>query len=158
MAGAAADPIGDRHWAQRNLFAVTTKIHPIIVPFVAANPFDAEDMFELRVRTLDLRELELFALRRKFEPGEIQPRMQLLDGQGRAVSDLGKEAQTRFALGPKSRRRYSMVLRLDRHLPPHQGSAVDVVLYQSKDQQRAVGSLGIAVFGDNVDDRELLAL
>lgn len=153
VANAAADPIGDRHWAQRNLFTVTTKLSPIIVSFLVANPFTTEDMFDLQVRTLDLRELELFAMRMKFEFSEIQPRMQLLDDQGRPVSDLGKEAQARLALCPHGRRRYSMVLHVEQHLPSHQLTAVEVVLYKNKDQQqREVGSLGIVIFGDDIQD------
>jgi hypothetical protein len=76
--------------------------------------------------------------------------MQLLDDQGRPVSDLGREAQTRLALGPHGRRRYSMVLHVEQHMPAHQLTAVEVILYQNKDQRRAVGSLGIVIFGDDV--------
>jgi hypothetical protein len=150
VAKAAADPIGDRHWAQRNLLSVATKLSPIIVSFLVANPFETQDMFDLQARTLNLRELELFAMRMKFEPSESQPRMQLLDDQGRPVSDLGREAQTRLALSPHGRRRYSMVLHVEQHMPAHQLTAVEVILYQNKDQRRAVGSLGIVIFGDDV--------
>jgi len=39
-AGLACDPVRDRHWAQRNLVAVTTAVGaPVIVPFLAAKPF-----------------------------------------------------------------------------------------------------------------------
>lgn len=152
VANAAADPIGDRHWAQRNLFTVTTKLSPIIVSFLVANPFKTEDVFDLRARTLDVRELELFAMGMKFEPTEIQPRMQLLDDQGRPVSELGREAHARLALGPHGRRRYSMVLHVEQNLPAHQLTAVEVILYQNKAQQRAVGSLGVVIFGDDVQD------
>jgi hypothetical protein len=105
------------------------------------------------VRTLDRRQLELFAMRMKFEPSEIEPRMQLLDGQGRPVSEPGREVQARVALGPHGRRRFSMVIHVEQHLPAHQLTAVEVILYQDKDQQRAVGSLGIVIFGDEVDNR-----
>jgi hypothetical protein len=149
QAKAAADPVGDRHWAQHNLVAVSTTISPMIVPFVAANPFDTEGLFELRVRALDRRALELFALRMKFEPSEAQPRLQLVDGLGRPVTDRTSEAQTQLALGPHGRRRYSLMLELDQRLAPHQLTAIEVVLYQSKDQQRPVGSLGIVVRGDD---------
>jgi hypothetical protein len=143
------NPIGDRHWAQRNLFAVSAKISPIIVPFTAGNPFDTEGLFELRVRTLDRRALELLALRMKFEPSEAQPRLQLTDGLGRPVTDRARDAQTRLALSPHGRRRYSVMIELDQQLAPHQLTALEVVLYQSKDKQRPVGSLGIVVRGDD---------
>jgi hypothetical protein len=145
----AADPISDRHWAQRNLIAVSAKISPIIIPFDAANPFDTERPFELRVRALDPRALELFALHKKLEPTVVQPRMQLLDGLGRPVTDRTGEAQTQLALGPHGRRRYSLVLEIDQHMAAHQLTALELVLYQSKDQQAPVGSLGIVVQGDD---------
>jgi hypothetical protein len=59
------------------------------------------------------------------------------------------EVQTRLALSPHGRRRYSLVVELDQHLAQHQSIALEVVLYQSKDPQRPVGSLGIVVRGDN---------
>ena len=41
--GAIVDPIGDRHWAQRNLTAIgAVPGVPVVVPFLAANPFDQE--------------------------------------------------------------------------------------------------------------------
>ena len=147
QAKATADPIGDRHWAQRNLVVVSAKTSPMIVPFVAANPFDTEDLFELQVRALDRRSLELLALRMKYEPSEVRPRLQLVDGLGRHVTDRTSEARLRLALGSNGRRQYSLILELDRRLAPHQLTALEVVLYQSTDQQRQVGSLGIVVRG-----------
>jgi hypothetical protein len=105
-------------------------------------------MFDLQVRPLDLHTLELFAMRMKFEHSEIQPRMQLLDDQGRTVSEAGKEAQVPLTLSPHGRRRYSVMLHVEQHLPPHQLTAVEVVLYRNKDQQRPVGSLGIVIMGE----------
>jgi hypothetical protein len=150
-APASADPIGERHWAQRNLFAVTTRLNPITVSFLVGNPFKTEGIFELRARTLDLRQLELFAMRMKFEPSELQPRMQLLDGEGRPLSEAGREARAALALGPHRRRRYSIVLHVEQHLHAHQLTAVEVFLYQSKEPQRAVGSLGIVIAGEEAE-------
>jgi hypothetical protein len=146
-----ADPIGDRHWAQRNLFAVTAKSTPTIVPFVAANPFDAENVFDMRARILERHALELFALRQKLETREMQPRLQLLDGSGRPVTDRAREAHTRVTLGPHGRRRYALVIELDQHLVSHQLTAFEVVLYQGRDLQRPVGSLGIVVRADDAE-------
>src|SRR5215213_4651224 len=146
-ANPVADPIGDRHWAQRNLIAVSTKTSPIIIPFFAANPFDTEELFELRVRALDRRTLELFALRMKFEPGEVQPRLRLVDGLARPMTDQTSEARLRLALGSHRQRQYSLMLDLDRQLAPYQLTAIEVVLYQSKNRERPVGSLGIVVRG-----------
>jgi hypothetical protein len=143
-----ADPIGDRHWAQRNLFAVNAKSSPTIVPFVVANPFDTEDLFEMRARTLGRHELELFALREKFEPAEVQFKIQLLDGMGRPLTDRVGEAHAQLTLGPHGRRRYALLIESNQRLASHQLTVLEVVLYQGKDLQRAVGSLGMVVRGD----------
>jgi hypothetical protein len=120
----------------------------MIVPFVVANPFDTEDLFDLRARTLGRQELELFALRQKFEPAEMQLQIQLLDGMGHPVTDRASEAHTCLTLGPHGRRRYALLIEFNQRLAADQLTALEVVLYQGKDSQRPVGSLGIVVRED----------
>jgi hypothetical protein len=45
-----------------------------------------------------------------------------------------------------------MKLLVGQRLPSHQLTAVEVMLYRNKDQQRAVGSLGIVIFGDEANN------
>ena len=148
-ATAIADPINDRHWAQRNLFAVTTSISPIMIPFTVANPFDKEGLFELHVRSLDRKALELYAMHKKLEPGAMQLRMHLRDGLGRVVTDREGDAQIRLPLGPMAGQKYSLVLEFDHGMAPHQLTALEAVLYQSGKKLRPVGSLGIVMTGDD---------
>jgi hypothetical protein len=100
-----ANPFYDRHWAQRNLFSVSVKNQPMIVPFFAANPLDVGGLFDLQVRSLDRRTLELFAKRMELESSEVQPRLMLLDEVDRPLTDWVKEAQVRLELGPGDRER-----------------------------------------------------
>jgi hypothetical protein len=126
------------------------RVSPILVPFFAGNPFDAEDAFELRVRPLNRRSLELFALRQRLEPGDATLRLQLLDSLGRPVTrEPGDEALTRVVLGPRARRGYLLVVRLEGRVEPHHVLAVEAVLLR---QERAVGSLGIAIRGEDLEE------
>jgi hypothetical protein len=144
------DPFHDRHWAQRNLVAVSQKASPLIVPFNAANPFTTPGVFALHVRTLDRRALEHLAFRMRLEPSDVQARLRLLDGLGRPVTEGAGEARVQLTLDPQRRRAYSLTLDLDRRLAPHQVTAVEVVLHESR-EQRPVGSLGIVVTGSDTD-------
>jgi hypothetical protein len=151
LAKPVPDPINDRHWAQRNLVAAAAKQGgPLILPFFAANPFRTEEMFEVRVRALDRRRLELVALRNKVEPAEGQARVQLLDDRGRPLTDMGNEAVARLALGPQKRRGYSLRLQVDA-LPAHQVTAVEAELHVMRDPSQLVGSLGFVIEGGETD-------
>jgi hypothetical protein len=147
LAGTAPDPINDRHWAQHNLIAVSPKIFPVIVPFIAANPFAAEHVFALRVHPLDRRSLEALALRMNLEPGEGRIRLRLMDSLGKTLSDQSHDVPVPVALGPHGRHRYAVRLEVEPRPSPHQVIAVEVSLYRGTDQQRPVGSLGILIQG-----------
>lgn len=145
------DPVGDRHWAQRNLVAVSASVSPIIVPFLAANPLDVEGLFDLKARLLGRRELELLALRLKAEPGELALRMRLVDALGNALGNAATgaagEPVTRLVLCAGRQRRFSLVLEFAQSMPASQLVAVELSLTQSGDPPRAVGSLGIVIHG-----------
>ncbi|EIM96280.1 hypothetical protein WQE_34681 [Paraburkholderia hospita] len=145
------DPIGDRHWAQRNLFAVSANMNRIVVPFIVANPLEKEEVFELKARQLDRRQLELLSLRMKGEPGEMALRMRLVDGLGKAVTEPSRESITRLALGPRRQRRYSLALDFEKTVHSPQIVAVELTLTYNADGARTVGSLGIVISG-LVDD------
>jgi hypothetical protein len=149
LAGTAPDPINDRHWAQHNLIAVSPKIYPVIIPFIAANPFATQHIFALRVRALDRRSLEALALRMNFEPGEGQMRLRLIDGLGNSISDHSNDAEISIALAPHGRHRYALRLEVEPSPSSHQIVAVEALLYLGTDRQRVVGSLGIVVYGAN---------
>jgi hypothetical protein len=151
-AGTVADPVNDRHWAQHNLLAVTPKSYPFIQSFVVANPFPVERAFSLRVQQMDARSLEAFALRHRFEPGQGQVQILLLDGLGRPVANGVGNAQIQLTLGPLARQGYALRLAVQPPPAPHQVVVVEVLLYQAQAQpvgtlQIPVGALGIVING-----------
>jgi hypothetical protein len=146
------DPVGDRHWAQRNVIAVSAAPSvPLIFPFIAANPFAAETRFRLHVRVLEKDALGLVALRFKAEPSKLRPRIQLADERGELAMERERDAYVDVALGPYGARRYTVVLQLDHELPPHDLAAVEAALYLHQDRERPVGSLGIVLTGEDID-------
>ncbi len=153
-AGTVADPMGDRHWAQRNLTAASANAkQPLNFPFLIANPFATEEKFELRIHVLGGPALELVALRMRAEPSEAWPHFQLVDERGKPVTDWASEASTGLALGSHQGRKYSLMLKVG-PLPSHQVAAIEAVLYLTKERQAPVGSLGIVVGGPDIEALE----
>jgi hypothetical protein len=140
-----ADPVNKRHWAQRNVVTVTTQPGlPLILPFVVANPFAAEESFELVIQALDGRALEHVALRQRLEPGEGRVHIQLTDDRGTTIGEGGRGVRMPLSLGPHKKRRMSMTVRTD-GLDRNQVAAVEAVLYPRRDGENAVGSLGLII-------------
>jgi hypothetical protein len=144
-----ADPINDRHWAQHNLIAQSQKADPMAFPFFAGNPFSQEAAFGLVVRALDRARLDRLASDLKLEPAEGTTRLQLLDGLGHPITDVGEEARTQLTLNPHGQRPYSLVLRLGRQLAGHQMNAFETILTVNRTGNPAVGSLGIVILGND---------
>jgi hypothetical protein len=148
LAPTILDPIGDRHWAQHNIIAVSTKISPIIFTFTVANAFRREDQFQLVVRPLARQVLDLFALRHKFEPAVNHARLHLADPFSRPVTEADTEVHTTLALPAGSSRRYSLAIELERPLGPHELAVFEILLLGSRNDQHPAGSLGIVIRGD----------
>lgn len=89
-AGTTPDPIHDRHWAQRNLWAtVATLGAPMVFPFNAGNPSRDSGDFVLSVRPVG--EGQLLALRHQMEaePVFVEARLSLSwDEAGRGGDSL----------------------------------------------------------------------
>ena len=145
-AGAVCDPINDRHWAQRNLQAVTAAVGaPVLVPLMAANPFDTAMAFDLRVGPPDERRSRLVASAFHTEPSEIRPRVRLLDDQGAAISEGGERVQTPVELGPLDQRQIQIMIEIDTDVPEGQSTAVEAGLFAQQDDRGLVGSLGVVL-------------
>jgi hypothetical protein len=145
-AGLACDPINDRHWAQRNLLAVTAAVGaPAIVPLMAANPFATAKTLELRVGQVDERRAHRVASQFQTVPSGIRPRVRLLDEHGAAVSADGEETQTPVQLGPLEQRPFQLMIELDGEVPRGQSAAVEATLNDQSEIPRSVGSLGVVL-------------
>jgi len=143
-AGKACDPINDRHWAQRNLWvAQVAPGAPALVPFTAANPFDRERAFLLRLRPIDERHARQIAHEFGTEPTNVPLRMRLLDAEGAAISNYDERTGTAaVTIGPLEERPLQLLVEMDDELSPGQSTGLQATL---RDGDRMVGSLGVVV-------------
>jgi hypothetical protein len=145
-AGTACDPVHDRHWAQRNLQAVTAAVGaPAIVPLMAANPFNTAMSFDLRVGPVDERLAHQVANAFHTAPSGIRARVRLLDDHGAAVSEDGEQAQISVDLRPLEQRQFQIMIEIDTDVPQGQSAAVEVGLHDHSHDRGLVGSLGVVL-------------
>jgi hypothetical protein len=148
-AGSIANPVGDRHWAQRNLTAVAASIsQPLEFVFTAANPLLEEAEFLLLARPLDERRLVALGLRLKATPVATKMLLKLQDQGARLLQD--RTTAIGLKLAANERRLFRLTVELGQHLEPHEFTAVDVVLWREREEEQAgtVGSLGLVILGE----------
>lgn len=142
----AFNPVGDRHWAQRNLQAVTVAPGaPAIAGFVAANPFATDGTFDLQVTAADRHQIAVVAASLGAEPKDVRPTLTLLDAEGSPVSAAGPAAGTRFALKGRGQRAFQVLVEVPGELPVGTVGVIEVKLLDAEQEGRVVGGLGIAL-------------
>lgn len=93
------DPLGDRHWAQRNLMAAVAA-EPAVISFAVGNPFNGDKTFDLLVQPIGTRRAAELTSQFGAIPVQIETNLRLLDEQGRPLSDKGPQARAAIRLGP----------------------------------------------------------
>jgi hypothetical protein len=144
-AGAIADPVNNRHWAQRNLTAVkVTPVQPAVVKLNVVNPLATEAVFVMETRTVARDLLGAIARDLRAEPArEALLRIKPLDRvRGRDVANdvigdpIGLEAGARLT--------FHVAVHLASELGQGEFTASEVTLRRLDDDRRTVvGSLGI---------------
>ena len=143
-AGTACDPVGDRHWAQRNLTAVPVAPGaPALQPMLVANPFDREAEFLLRVRQADGERAERVALEVGTVPADGGMTIRLLDSDG---GEVGEGGHVQVALGPRDEVRVSVLVEVDAEIEAGSSLALEAELIDEAGE-RVVGALGMALVG-----------
>lgn len=152
-AGTTCDPVGDRHWAQRNLQAAPVAPGaPALLPFLVANPFDRETALELRVGPAEWEHAELIAANLGMEPNDMQPLLRLLDADGAQIAEEGRWVWAPMDMGPLEERRLQVLVEVDGEVSPGQSVALEAVMVDRREEEgRAVGSLGLVLLSP--DDR-----
>jgi len=144
-AGTVCDPVGDRHWAQRNLQAAAVAPGaPALLPFMVANPFDREGSFNLKVGPADRRHAERVAREVGTEPGDVPATLRLLDTDGAQLGEDGRQVRASLGLGPREARRFQVLVEVGADVPPGQSVGLEAYLLdQSEDH--VVGALGMVL-------------
>jgi hypothetical protein len=144
-AGTGYDPVGDRHWAQRNLTAVPVAAGaPGLVPFMVGNPFADEASFDVQVAPAERRGAAAVAAALGLAPAETRPLLRLLDAEGGEVSEQGHEVGTSVGLKGHGEQAFQVLVELGDDLPPGTAGALEVLL-RDRRTERVVGALGIAL-------------
>jgi hypothetical protein len=145
-AGAAYDPVGDRHWAQRNLVAVAAaQGAPALVPFNLANPFPHDAELTLRVAPADRRRAATVAGALGLETADLRPTLRLLDEKGAEIGEPGEHVEQRFALEGRSQLGLQVLVDMDEDISPGTTGTVEALVLDSNQEGRVVGALGIAL-------------
>jgi hypothetical protein len=144
-AGTVCDPIGDRHWAQRNLTAAAVAPGaPALLPMVVANPLDQDGEFLLTIRPTRGERAERVALEVGTVPADAAMTLRLLDEDGAQVGNDGDAVRTRLGLGPRDERRFQVLVEVDADLDVGSSLALEAELIDEAGE-RVVGALGMVL-------------
>jgi hypothetical protein len=146
-AGPAANPIGDRHWAQRNLQSVVAVPGaPTVVPFNLGNPLLREARFELRLNVVRRERLAALAKALYARPAEdeLAPLVGWPPGSQELVTPDGQLSEG-LSLDVGEQRPMELVTGVRSELGRDELAAVELTLLAYGEQP--VGSLGIVVRG-----------
>ncbi|MRX42119.1 hypothetical protein [Agromyces kandeliae] len=145
-AGTVCDPVGDRHWAQRNLTAVTAQPGaPAMIPFDLANPTADDGEFVLLVRRTELSAVMPVVAELGAELSEIPPIVTLHGPDGRALTDPMRELSHGLSLAAHERVRVELAIEPEGELSPDAAIVAEAVLLRHDEQP--VGSLGFVLRG-----------
>ncbi|GAB4079970.1 hypothetical protein GCM10028783_09180 [Modestobacter muralis] len=146
-AGTVCDPVGDRHWAQRNLTATPVAPGaPALLPMMVANPLAEDGSFTLVVRRTDGLRARQVAAETGTVPGDGALLLRLLDADGAQVGRGGRSVYLELGLGPRDERRFSLLVEVVEELAPGTSLGLEAELFEQSGE-RVVGSLGMALVG-----------
>lgn len=145
-AGTAYDPVGDRHWAQRNLVAVAVATGaPALVPFKLANPFPTEAELTLRVAPADRHRAALVAHTLGLENADTRPTLRLLDENGSELAEAGEQVVKHFFIKGRDQLGLQVMIEVGEDIRPGTLGTVEAIVLDRKREGRIVGALGISL-------------
>ncbi|MBF6301763.1 hypothetical protein IU459_30095 [Nocardia amamiensis] len=151
-AGLVYDPVGDRHWGQRNLVSVTVAPNvPALVPFKLANPLPHDAELELQVAAAEGHHGAVVAGSLGFENADAHPTLRLLNHDGSPISEAGQVVAKRFELDGRGEIELQVMVEMSDGLPTGTVGTVEVLVVDTNPAQErpVVGALGIALLPPN---------
>jgi hypothetical protein len=145
-AGPVPDPIGDRHWAQRNLWTIKAQQGQIVhLNFWAANPFNEEAAFSFRVMPAAREHFYQIARANIGDPILTEAKIKFRTPATVLLQRIEEsESPSIVALGPRASR--SVLLSLELATVPTKGQfAVFEILQFHGKSDKVVGSAGVIV-------------
>lgn len=143
-AGTIADPVGDRHWAQRNLSAVAAQPGvPVVFPFMAGNPLEEEVEFLVSTQFFDERHLGAIASAIGAEPTGVDALIAITDSE--ALRPDGQQ-EFRLSLQGREQRRLFFHIMLQSELAPGQFAGFQLAQLDLR-RERLTGGIGVVLKG-----------
>ncbi|MBZ7926652.1 hypothetical protein LAC79_33295 [Ensifer adhaerens] len=143
--GNVADPVNDRHWAQRNLAVVPAQPGvPLQLVFIAGNPFERDATFVLLARPVTEHALRAIADELRAEPREFDGEIGLAPA-GRDVERGNTSLTVDLAAG--AQQRLQVLVSFEGELARDQFTGVEV-LQLHEDGERLVGGIGFVLSGN----------
>jgi hypothetical protein len=139
-----ADPINDRHWAQRNVVAVPAT-GPQIIRFLATNPMPEEARFDLIVQPLGQEKWPALIEDERATPVHALARFLLSGPDGDAEITGDNTLRHQIILKAGEHRNMKLSVDLPEPLQPDTLAAFEVLQFQS---DKPVGGFGIVVRAD----------
>jgi hypothetical protein len=145
-AGTVYDPIGDRHWAQRNLVAVAAAPGaPALVPFKLANPFPNEAELTLQIAPADRQRAAIVARALGLEDADPPLTLRLLDEKGSEIGEAGEQVVQHFPLKGRAQVGLQVMVEVAEDIRPGTIGIVEALVLDSTQEGRVVGALGISL-------------
>lgn len=142
-AGTIVDPVNDRHWAQKNLWALAAQPGiPIDFTFFAGNPLEEEAEFLVLARPVREGSLGILADEFRARPLVVDARLWLSERSDVEAGDGNAPLDIRLRSG--ERRQVNLRVRLSR-VPEHGHFAAFEVIQQLRSRDRVIGGLGLAI-------------
>lgn len=140
-AGTVVDPVGDRHWAQRNLSVVAAQPGvPMQFFFLAGNPFLKETEFVVSARAASEQLFRALADEVRGQPVFVEAGLTIGERDGEEGEEL------RVRLRPGESRELLLTARLASEIGPEEFAAFE--LTQRADRREApVGGVGVVIKG-----------
>lgn len=144
-AGPTPDPVGDRHWAQRNLVAVTNADAEADVAFQVSNPFDEDLELAVLVEPEFEERAAVVARAVHREPLAMLAVVHLADVDGEPLTDEGERVEITVYLERREQRTLRLRIRTDA-IPA--GTCIPLqVVSRPTSSDTALGSLGVVLLG-----------
>jgi hypothetical protein len=145
-AGNAYDPVGDRHWAQRNLTAVPAAPgEPLLMPFRLGNPFPEERELLLEIAPADERRAAAVAATFELEATHVRPRLLLLDEAGNQIGEGGETVTAIFGLRGREEIGLQVLVEMSEEIPRGTVGTIEALAFDDREERRVVGGVGIAL-------------
>lgn len=145
--GSVADPVNDRHWAQRNLAVVPAQPGvPAQLIFTAGNPFEYDATFILLARPVTEHALRAISDELGAEPREFDGQIGLVEMERGVDAELGN-TEIRVDLAAGAQQRLQLLVSFDGELGRNQFTGVEV-LQLHDDGERVVGGIGFVLSGE----------